>query len=208
MIFTRVVSAAIAALVVLGFAAVSRANVYTFSGSSGDVFAFGVVPAGSSSFSATDDAYIPSPSCCNHGIDNGFTFSLAQAATVDLTVDPSLPVTEIELVQVNYATDNPNYNICCVIAQSNGGNNNPNPTEATGVDVSLAPGDYYFAVIVNLPAAAPDTAPYYSESYGGELVVTPSAAVPEPAAWATMLAGLVGVGVILRRRAKPAFAHA
>lgn len=37
-------------------------------------------------------------------------------------------------------------------------------------------------------------------SYGGNLVFSPNAAVPEPSTWAMMLMGFAGMGLVIRRR--------
>jgi len=56
----------------------------------------------------------------------------------------------------------------------------------------LAPGTYYLKFVGNASAHA---------SYGGTIDV---AAIPEPATWGMMIAGIAAVGVSLRRRAQTA----
>jgi hypothetical protein len=56
----------------------------------------------------------------------------------------------------------------------------------------LAPGTYYLSFVGNASASA---------SYGGTIDI---AAIPEPAAWGMMIAGLAAVGVCMRRRAQTA----
>ena len=199
-----------ALLVALVGSTVASAATYSFSGISGntgdgspDPYGFGVLASGTSTFTATNNDFIPFPSGSNHGFSNLFTFTLATDATVNLSVGPGA-IPEIISVGLNYSRfDNPLYNSCCELLMSNGGSGNPELSQPVVLSTFLLAGNYEFGVLGIYPAAGPDTAPYFSETYGGSIGVAANvSAVPLPSSGTLMIAGLLcfgGIGIVANR---------
>lgn len=197
----------------LASAAAANAATYDFIGASGNdgippdlpVYAFGQLPAGTSTFTATNFDYIPFPVGSNHPGGNSYSFSLAADAKLTFTVNPNAGIIDIVYVSVNYPKDSPLYNSCCEIYHSNNGFNNPDPSAPITFGLQLAAGSYGFYTAIDYPSAPPGTPSYTSQSYTGAITVSPTSGAPEPGAWALMLIGLAGLGASLRARRRPAY---
>lgn len=194
----RRIACAVAAVILA--ASPAGAAVYTFEGQSGntgggfgDPFSFGVLPVGGSTFSVQDDDVILNPMSGSHSGNNLFTFALTSAATVAFTLSPGLH-TALSFTDLNYSRfDNPLYNGCCVIISAS----NADPSSSLVVSAQLAAGTYEMGVVYQIPKAPLGSPPFGFEAYSGSLEVT--SAVPEPATWALMCLGFVGVAVVARR---------
>jgi hypothetical protein len=188
-------------LVGIAFSAVSAvthiptacASVYVFNGNGGNTnvpYAFGNLPGGSSTFSVTNNDYIPYPVGSNHSDSNAFIFSLTAASLVSVTFS-SGPQAQPVYVNLEYSPSNPLFNPCCLLfaGYSNGFSNQ-----------ALAAGSYAIGLEFEIPSAPTGTAPYLSETYSGSITATSS--VPETSTWAMMLIGFVGLGVAGYRRTR------
>ena len=164
------------AFAMLFFAANAKATTYAFSGNT--TYNLGVLPGGDSSFSVTDATYIPFPSGSNHTTGDSFDFSLAVDSFIGVSFVPGLH-TAAEFMNLCSST------FCYASGTSN-------------VSAFLAAGDYALGVIALIPAAAPDTPSYYSESYGANIVVGVSA-TPLPSTWLMLLGGLACLGFFAYR---------
>ena len=160
----------------------AKASSYTFNGSTGDTFDLGALSTGTSTFTITDDVFIPFPAGSNHAISNSLTFSLSVATLVSATFVAGLHTDAADTM-----------NICTISFCLTSGTDS--------VSAFLAAGNYALGVIADIPSAPPDTASYSSELYGGNIVVGVDA-TPLPSTWTMLIAGFVGLGYFANRGTK------
>jgi len=166
----------LSAIAVMFCAASANANTYTFSGNTS--YNLGVLPAGNSSFSTTDTAFIAYPVGSNHTTSDNYDFTLLTDTLISVT-----------FVSGSYTA--PDFmNLCSASFCYASGTSN--------VSASLTAGDYALGVIALIPSQPDGTGALSTETYGADIVVGTNP-TPLPSTWLMMLTGFVGLSFMAYR---------
>lgn len=168
-------------LMFLGAASAASASVYTFSGPP-DVYVLGPLATGLTEIDTTSSAYTGTGQAA---FTFGFDFVLSSASELTATLIPGTNVSS--MFSSNWVFDPANPW------------SGPNLTILSpySISVALPAGSYRFIEQGTVPNHGVNSDPV-SYSFSGTLDV--ASAVPEPATWAMLLAGFVGLAVAGRRR--------